>query len=218
MFCPCYFPSVSPPILLGCGLLPYVIRSTQYVSGLTFHSKAKLFRAHSEMNAEERRTQIVKVLQAAGQPVTGAALAERFGVSRQVIVQDVAVLRAAGEENLASPQGYYLYRPAADTCRAVVAVRHTPQQTEDELLALVDVGVEVVDVIVEHPIYGERRGMLHIASREDARLFTRRLAETGARLLSELTDGLHLHTLEARRPEQLERAREVLRERGYLVE
>jgi hypothetical protein len=71
---------------------------------------------------------------------------------------------------------------------------------------------------VEHPIYGEQRGMLHIASREDVRLFMKQLAETGARLLSELTDGLHLHTLEARRPEQLSLAREVLRSKGYLVE
>jgi transcriptional regulator of NAD metabolism len=170
------------------------------------------------VDTEERRIQIVKILRASRHPITGTALAERFGVSRQVIVQDMAVLRASGREILASPQGYYLYHPLANAHRAVVAVCHSPPQTEDELLALIDVGVEVVDVIVEHPIYGEQRGMLHIASREDVRLFMQQLSETGARLLSELTDGLHLHTLEARRPEQLERAREVLRERGYLLE
>lgn len=150
--------------------------------------------------------------------MTGTELASRFDVSRQVIVQDMAVLRAAGQEILASPQGYYLYRHTPENYRAIVAVRHTPAQTEDELTILVDVGVEVVDVIVEHPIYGEQRGLLHIASREDVWRFMKRWQESGARLLSELTDGLHLHTLEARRPEQLIRAREVLRERGYLVE
>ena len=170
------------------------------------------------MNTEERRALILKALQHACQPVTGAELADQFSVSRQVIVQDMAVLRAAGEEVLASPQGYYFHRQMIGAHRAVVAVRHTPEQTEDELLALVDVGVEVVDVIVEHAIYGEQRGMLHIASREDVRLFMKQLHETGARLLSELTDGLHLHTLEARRPEQLDRARGVLRARGYLLE
>ncbi len=170
------------------------------------------------MNTEERRTRILKTLQQACRPVTGAELADQLGVSRQVVVQDMAVLRAAGKEVLASPQGYYFHRQTTGTYRAVVAVRHTPEQTEDELLALVDVGVEVVDVIVEHAIYGEQRGMLHIASREDVRLFMKQLKETGARLLSELTDGLHLHTLEARRPEQLDRARAVLRERGYLLE
>ncbi len=160
----------------------------------------------------------MKILGEVYQPITGADLSARFGVSRQVIVQDIAVLRAGGEEILASPQGYYLYRHAPETRRAVVAVRHTPEQTEDELIALVDVGVEVVDVIIEHPLYGEQRGMLHIASREDVRQFMSRWTATGARLLSELTGGLHLHTLEARRPEQLDLARAVLRERGYLVE
>jgi hypothetical protein len=170
------------------------------------------------MNTEERRKRIVKILRENNQPVTGTELANRLAVSRQVIVQDMAVLRAAGEEILASPQGYYLYHHVPENHRAVVAVRHTPAQTEDELTALVDVGVEVVDVIIAHPIYGEQRGMLHIASREDVRQFMKQWQDSGARLLSELTGGLHLHTLEARRPEQLDRARELLRERGYLVE
>jgi transcriptional regulator of NAD metabolism len=170
------------------------------------------------MDTGERRQHILRILYEAKQPITGSELAARFEVSRQVIVQDMAVLRAGGEEIQASPQGYYLYRHAPENHRAVVAVRHRPEQTEDELTGLVDVGVEVVDVIVEHPIYGEQRGILHIACREDVRQFMQRLKETGAHLLSELTDGLHLHTLEARRPEQLDRARELLRDRGYLVE
>ena len=78
--------------------------------------------------------------------------------------------------------------------------------------------MKVVDVIVEHPIYGELRGSLHVASREDVRQFMEAVRRTGARLLSELTEGLHLHTLEARSPELLARAREALRQRGYLVE
>jgi transcriptional regulator of NAD metabolism len=170
------------------------------------------------LDTEARRERILILLGNCEQPITGADLSERLGVSRQVIVQDMAVLRAAGHEILASPQGYYVQPRLAGMHRAVVAVRHTPAQTEDELTILVDVGVEVVDVIVEHPIYGEQRGMLHIASREDVRQFIAQLNSTGARLLSELTGGLHLHTLEARRPEQLERARQVLRKRGYLVE
>jgi transcriptional regulator of NAD metabolism len=170
------------------------------------------------MDTEERRRQILKLLQAAAEPVTGTELATRLEVSRQVIVQDVAVLRAAGEQIQASPQGYYLYRYRPENYQVIVAVRHTPEQTEDELTLLVDVGVEVVDVIVEHPIYGEQRGLLRIASREDVQHFIQRWHASGARLLSELTDGVHLHTLEARRPEQLERARQVLQDRGYLID
>jgi len=171
-----------------------------------------------KLDTEARREQIIVLLGKRQHPITGAELSEQLGVSRQVIVQDMAVLRAAGHEILASPQGYYVQPRLLGMHRAVVAVQHTPAQTEDELTGLVDVGVEVVDVIVEHPIYGEQRGMLHIASREDVRQFINQLNSTGARLLSELTEGLHLHTLEARRPEQLERARQVLRERGYLLE
>ncbi len=170
------------------------------------------------LSAEERRQRLLELLASSPRPITGARLAGQLGVSRQVIVQDVAILRAAGHEIFASPRGYFLYRTTPSTRRTVVAVRHTPAQTEDELLALVDAGVEVVDVIVEHPIYGELRGMLHIASRADVAQFMEHLQATGAHLLSELTDGLHLHTLEARTPEALERAREALRARGYLLE
>ncbi|HXF70940.1 MAG TPA: transcription repressor NadR [Thermoflexus sp.] len=166
---------------------------------------------------EARRARILELLREAGRPLTGGELAQRLGTSRQVIVQDIAVLRAAGVEILATPRGYCL-PSARPVHRALVAVRHTPDQTEDELTLLVDLGVEVVDVIVEHAIYGELRGSLHIASREDVRQFMEALRRTGARLLSELTEGLHLHTLEARSPEILERAREALRQRGYLVE
>lgn len=170
------------------------------------------------MDTIERRQQILKLLRQAAHPLTGAELSTRLQVSRQVIVQDMAVLRAAGEEILASPQGYYFYQRNSETYRAVVAVCHPPEQTEVELMALVDVGVEIVDVIIDHPLYGEQRGMLHLASREDVRQFIGRWTATGARLLSELTGGPHLHTLEARRSEQLDQARTVLRERGYLLE
>jgi len=170
------------------------------------------------MDTETRRHHILKTLAQTTTPLTGTTLAGRFSVSRQVIVQDIAVLRASGQEILASPQGYYLYQTTPETNRIVVAVCHTPEQTEDELLTLIDTGVEVVDVVVEHEIYGELRGMLHIASRDDVYIFMKQWLQSGSRLLSELTEGLHLHTLEARRPSQLERARNVLRARGYLVE
>jgi len=168
--------------------------------------------------SEERRSRILELLQAASRPVTGAELAQQLGTSRQIIVQDIAVLRAAGEEIFASPRGYHVLPRPHGAYRAVVAVRHTREQTEDELTALVDTGVEVLDVIVEHPMYGEMRGGLELASRDDVQEFTAQLNDTGAPLLSQMTGGLHLHTLEARRPELLERARETLRRRGYLVE
>lgn len=167
---------------------------------------------------DERRQHIVTILRDSGRPVTGGELAARAGVSRQVIVQDVALLRARGEEVVATPQGYLLAERLAPMAqRTVLACRHGREETDDELTTLVDLGVRVIDVIVEHPIYGELRGMLALESREDVRHFVRRLHESGAALLSALTKGVHLHTVEASRPEMLDRAREALRNKGYLL-
>ena len=166
-----------------------------------------------------RQGLILKTLEVAKGPVSGGKLAERLGVSRPTVVQDLALLRAAGHRIFATPRGYTLVSP--DTPRGfqkTVAVKHTPRDTEDELTALVDLGVRVRDVIVEHPLYGELRGLLLIESREDVREFLERLATSGAGLLSQTTGGIHLHTLEASRPELLERAAAELRERGYLLE
>ncbi len=151
--------------------------------------------------------------------MTGAALAMRFGVSRQAIVHAVAILRAVGEPIVATGRGYLL-APAAGRLpdRAVVAVRHRPEAAEDELLALVDLGVRVIDVTVEHPLYGELRGELHLASPADVRAWAQATRRSGVHLLSELTEGIHLHTLEAPSDELLGRARAVLAERGDLLD
>jgi transcriptional regulator of NAD metabolism len=131
----------------------------------------------------------------------------------------MSVLRAAGHPILATSQGYiWLAAAIAPRARTVVAVRHGPEQTEDELLRLVDAGVTVVNVIVEHPIYGEVTGQLMHRTRADVFAFVQKLRATKARLLSELTDGVHLHTLEADDATRLEAARATLRHAGYLIE
>lgn len=168
--------------------------------------------------ADDRRQQIMGLLRASADPITGSELARRLGVSRQIIVQDVALLRAAGEQIIATPQGYILYAKTPPTATtAVLACQHTREQTEDELNTLVDLGIKVVDVIVEHPIYGELRGILMLQSRADTREFVRRLEETGAELLSALTKGVHLHTVEASKAAAIEKARTALARKGYLL-
>lgn len=169
--------------------------------------------------AAARRAQLLAVLEATGAPVAGDALAERFGISRQAIVHDVAILRAAGEPIVATVRGYLLATAAGRLPhRRVVAVRHGPEEAEAELLALVDLGVRVVDVVVEHPVYGELRGQLQLASPADVRAWAEATRSSGVRLLSELTEGIHLHALEAPTAALLERARSVLAERGYLLD
>lgn len=151
-----------------------------------------------DIETEKRRGELLRLLREGGEPVTGNELAKRFGVSRQVIVQDIAILRAAGEEVLATPQGYLVPRMRIDSVvRAVVACRHSREQIEEEIGIIVDLGGKVLDVIVDHPVYGEMRGNLMIASRRDLSIFLEHLGKTDARPLSALTDGVHLHTLEA---------------------
>lgn len=168
--------------------------------------------------ADQRRAGLLQALRAAARPVPARELAGRFGVSRQVVVQDVAILRAEGHPILATPAGYVVSGASpAWPYRAVVAVRHGRDDTEAELLALVEAGVRVVDVIVEHPLYGELRGVLMLETPDDVRRFMERLRAEGIQLLSSLTGGLHLHTLEARHPEALERARAAMARLGFLV-
>jgi len=152
-----------------------------------------------------------------GEPIRGGELAKRFRVSRQCLVQDVAILRASGEQIEATPRGYRLPISAKPGHRAILACKHPPERTQEELNILVDHGVKVLDVIVEHPIYGELRGSLMLESRADVQDFLAQVSSSHAVLLSSLTGGVHLHTVEAARPELISRAKALLRERGILL-
>jgi hypothetical protein len=98
-----------------------------------------------------------------------------------------------------------------------LACRHAAEDTQEELEILVDHGVKILDVIVEHPVYGELRGSLAIESRADVRDFLTQVRTSRAALLSSLTGGVHLHTVEASRPEMIARAKARLRARGFLL-
>ena len=146
------------------------------------------------MIAETRREEILRLLEGAGGAMSAARLAERFSVSRQVIVGDIALLRASGAAISATPRGYVLEKESEQKVHTVVCC-HSPEQTEQELNIIVDNGCAVRDVIVEHPIYGQLTGQLELRSRYDVRQFVLRSARDDVRPLSLLTDGIHLHTL-----------------------
>lgn len=170
------------------------------------------------METEKRRAELLKLLNKASKPLTGAELAGHFGVSRQVIVQDIAILRASGEQIFASLQGYLLtLQPQKAQVRSVVACRHTREQIEDELGIIVDHSGRIIDVIVDHPIYGELRGNLMISSRLDLNMFLKSLKKTEANPLLALTGGIHLHTLEAPEQKNIEAIRASLDKAGYLI-
>ena len=156
------------------------------------------------MHSDERRKAIADVLRAADAPVSASALAEKFSVSRQIIVGDIALLRSSGEEILATPRGYVTPKEARGILRRV-AVKHTPQEMEAEL-----------NTIVDNPIYGQLTGPLQISNRYEVSQFIERCKK--AEPLSSLTDGIHLHTLSCPDEAAFERTKSALRALHVLLE
>ena len=167
------------------------------------------------MTAELRREAVLEALRSAARPVSATALAERFGVSRQIIEGDVALLRAGGTRIAATPRGYIMEPEDRGTLRQV-ACRHTAQEMEEELNIMVDNGCTVLDVVVEHPVYGQLTGALQLKSRFDVQQFISRSAR--AQPLSLLTEGIHLHTLSCPDEAAYQRVRSALAAAGFLLE
>jgi hypothetical protein len=172
------------------------------------------------IKTKDRRRALLERLKKSNEALIGSKLSEEFGVSRQVIVQDIALLRAQGEKIVATSQGYfYEDNLGLPTVKASIACRHGDQnELRDELSTVVNYGGRVIDVKVEHPIYGELSGNLMISSLEDVDNFINNYQQNEAALLSKLTDGVHLHTIEAVNEQVLEKIKSELREKGYLLE
>lgn len=167
------------------------------------------------MDAQQRRKIIAQRLQQAKTPISATTLAKELSVSRQIIVGDVALLRAGGLDITATPRGYLL-PPAQTGVTCTFACRHHAEQMEEELNAIVDQGCTVLDVIVEHPVYGQLTGPLHVSNRYEVAQFIARCQQSDARPLSHLTEGVHLHTVSCPSPEAADRVRSVLADKGFL--
>lgn len=147
------------------------------------------------MNYQDRRSEILRMLGESEGYTSAAEFARYFGVTRQIIVSDIALLRANGHRIQASRRGYRLEQaPGSGQLRSIVC-RHRSDQVLDEFYTVVDNGGSVVSVVVEHPIYGQLSADLSIDSRYDAQEFVQRQKSTRASQLSDLTGGLHIHTL-----------------------
>lgn len=169
------------------------------------------------MTAKERREAILCELERAEGPVSASVLAKQFHVSRQAVVGDVAMLRALNAPIAATPRGYVLTRSEGRGKTFTIACRHGRDRLGEELYAVVDNGGALLDVVVEHALYGQLSGKLHIFSRYDADEFLRRLSEQEASPLSALTGGIHLHTLSCPDDGCFARICAVLREKGILI-
>lgn len=169
------------------------------------------------MNHLERRDEILRMLKAADGHISAAQFAAHFGVTRQIIVSDIALLRANGHRIQAARKGYRMEAESAGLLCSVMC-RHRSDQVLDEFYTVVDNGGSIVSVVVEHPIYGQLCADLNIDSRYDAQEFVQRQKSTNASQLSDLTGGFHIHMLRVPDEACLTRITEGLRTLGILAE
>ena len=148
--------------------------------------------------------------------MSGKSLAAAYDVSRQVIVQDIALIRAAGHDIMSTNRGYIISEPV--TVSRVFKVKHTDEQVEEELNSIVDLGGCVRNVMVNHRVYGRMEAELNITSRRKVADFIRDLKSGKSSPLKNITSGYHYHTVEADSKETLDMIGEMLKEKGFLVE
>ena len=167
------------------------------------------------MKATERRKELAAILSASEIPVSGSTLAAKLGVSRQIIVQDITVLKAAGYEILPTHSGYLMQKsPLAER---VFKVYHTKEQTADELNSIVALGGTVVDVFVWHKVYGKIEAALNIFSPMHIKQFMEGVRTGQSTELMHITGGYHYHTVRADSEAVLDRIEAVLNEKKYIV-
>lgn len=170
------------------------------------------------VDGKERRIALLEKLKVAEEPLTGTWLAKALGVSRQVIVSDFAILRAAGHIVYATSQGYVLpLVEGINSIKATLACKHGRDDLEEELSIIIDNGGRVLDVIVEHSLYGELKANLMLASRREIGDFLRKLEKGKAEQLASITGGVHLHTIEVPNEEVLLKIKEELKSKGILI-
>ena len=171
------------------------------------------------MKAQERRQAILHIIQTRSEPITASVLAEEFNVSRQVIVGDIALLRANHHEIIASNQGYFMAKSGLESTphyQGKVVCLHRNNQTRQELDIIIQNQGQVVDVQVDHPIYGVLSAGLHLKNPEDIDAFMTKMAMHRGEMLSSLTDGIHIHTILTPTIEEFNHIKKQLKDAGIL--
>lgn len=163
-----------------------------------------------KMNGTLRRNKIIEILKKESEPISGSALAKLTGVSRQVIVQDITLLRTQ-LPILATAKGYLLYPMAEKKARRTFCVKHSVEQTKEELCSVVDLGGKILDVMVEHDVYGEIHVDLMLSCRKEVEEFCELLEKSKSGPLNIIGGGIHYHTIEAASEEILDEIGQKLR-------
>lgn len=167
------------------------------------------------MDGEKRRKEILGCLQSNTEPVSGRDLAKLFNVSRQVIVQDIALLRVGAHKIFSTNKGYIINEQQG--FKKIFKVRHDDNEISEELYTIVNSGGRVLDVFVNHQVYGELRADLFLVTAEDIEWFKKKMALGEIKPLKKLTGDIHYHTVEADSQELLDKIQVALEEKGYLV-
>ena len=171
------------------------------------------------MNGEKRREEILRLLKQRGEPLSGTALAKQFSVSRQVIVQDIALMRAENHRITSTNKGY-IYRAEEEENiqpKRVFHVKHNTEQVFEEFQIVIELGGKILDVAVEHELYGQIRVDLLIETLQDAKDFQNRLSACKDNPLKVLTDDCHYHTVAAPSEKLLDLIQRELAEKEFLV-
>lgn len=168
------------------------------------------------MKAADRRKAIVNLLLSSTEAISGGRLSEEFGVSRQIIVQDITVLKGSGYDILSTHNGYIIQKSPLK--ERVFKVYHTTEETEDELSTIVNLGGTVVDVFVWHKVYGKMTAPLNIFSDLHIKQFIEGVRSGKSTELMNITGGYHYHTVRAESEDILNRIQNALEERGYIAQ
>ena len=167
------------------------------------------------MKAHDRRKAIVNLLLSSNEAISGSTLSEKFSVSRQIIVQDISVLKGSGYDILSTHNGYIIQKSPLK--ERVFKLHHTTEQTEDELSIIVELGGTVVDVFVWHKVYGKMVAPLNIFSSLHVKQFIEGVRTGKSTELMNITGGYHYHTVRADSEEILDKIGKALEERGYIA-
>lgn len=169
-----------------------------------------------KLSGKDRRLKILEKLSSSEKAITGSALAKEFGVSRQVIVTDIALIKATKPELISTSSGYKLMEAQRNV--RIFKVRHSNEETADELQTIIDLGGNVIDVFVEHKIYGTIRAPLNIQCKRDIENFMADLRSGVSTPLMSITQGYHFHTIEARSEAILDDIEDSLKKKGFLIQ
>lgn len=167
------------------------------------------------MKGEERRKQLLNILSSSNSPISGGMLSQELNVSRQIIVQDISLLRANGASIFSTNKGYLLQEEKKYS--RVFKIYHTENQVEEELSTIVDAGGQIRDVFVYHKVYGVLKAEMGIKSRRDIRSYMEEISTGKSSLLMNVTSGYHYHTIDAESEEILDAIQEELQNKGFLA-